>query len=255
MPPTIKSPREIEVMREAGRIAGTALLRMGEMVQPGVSTMDLDREGERVIRSMGAMCEFNGYMGFPANICASVNEEVVHGIPSEDRVLAEGDIIGIDVGSRYRNYIGDTAKTFPVGGISEEARALLEATLRCLDLAIEVIGPGTRLWQIGEAVQKHAETLGYGIVEKYAGHGIGTRMHEEPQVPNYVDLSARYAELKLRPGMVICVEPMLTIGHPEVRELDDGWTVVTCDGSLAAHFEHTIAVTEDGAEVLTKVEA
>ena len=238
-------------MREAGRIAAVALAKMGEMIRPGVSTAALDRKAEEMIISRSATCEFNGYHGYPANICASVNEEVVHGIPSEDRILGEGDIIGIDVGSRYRNYIGDTARTFAVGEVSEEARKLLKTTEECLGRAIEAIGPGTKLWQVCEAVQKHGETNSYGIVRDYAGHGIGSRMHEDPQVPNYVDLSARYAELVLRPGMVICVEPMLNLGTHEVEVLTDGWTVVTKDRKLSAHFEHTIAVTEDGAEVLT----
>lgn len=238
-------------MREAGRIAATALKRAGEAVRPGVSTLELDRIAEEVILEAGASCEFNGYHGYPANICASVNEEVVHGIPSADRVLKEGDVIGIDVGARFRNYIGDTAKTFPVGEISAEAERLLKATEECLALAVETIRPGIKLWQVSESVQKHAEELGYGIVREYAGHGIGTRMHEDPQVPNYVDLSARYAELTLRPGMVICVEPMLNVGGASVDVLSDGWTVVTRDRKLSAHFEHSIAVTETGSEILT----
>lgn len=251
MAPTIKSPREIDVMREAGRIAANALRRMGELVAPGVSTMDLDRAAEKVIKAAGATCEFNGYHGYPANICASVNEEVVHGIPSSRRVLVEGDVIGLDVGARFRNYIGDTARTFSVGRVSEEAAALIRATEESLRKAVETIRPGIRLWQVSEAVQEVAERHGYAIVREYAGHGIGTRMHEDPQVPNYVDLSARYAELVLRPGMVICVEPMLNIGGADVDVLDDGWTVVTRDRSLSAHFEHTIAVVADGSEILT----
>ena len=238
-------------MREAGRIAAVALAKMGAIIRPGISTAELDRKAEEVIISRGATCEFNGYHGYPANICASVNEEVVHGIPSEERILEEGDIIGIDVGSRYRNYIGDTARTFPVGEVSEDAAELLRTTEECLTRAIDVIGPGTKLWQVCEAVQKIGETNGYGIVRDYAGHGIGSRLPEDPQVPNYVDLSARYAELTLRPGMVICVEPMLNLGTYEVEVLPDGWTVVTKDRKLSAHFEHTIAVTEDGAEVLS----
>ena len=238
-------------MREAGRIAALALVKMGELIRPGVSTAELDRKAEEVILSRGATCEFNGYHGYPANVCASVNEEVVHGIPTEERILDEGDIIGIDVGARYRNYIGDTARTFAVGEVSEEAAELLRTTEECLVRAIGVIGPGVKLWQGCEAVQKHGETNGYGIVRDYAGHGIGSRMHEDPQVPNYVDLSSRYAELPLKPGMVICVEPMLNLGTHEVEVLSDGWTVVTRDRKLSAHFEHTIAVTEDGAEVLT----
>lgn len=251
MAPTIKSPREVDIMREAGRIAANALKRMGEMVRPGVTTQELDEAAEAVIHAAGATCEFNGYHGFPANVCASVNEEVVHGIPSKDRVLAEGDVIGLDVGARYRNYIGDTARTFPVGKVSAEIAALLEATEAGLAAAVEAIRPGAKLWQVSEAVQKVAERHGYGIVREYAGHGIGTKMHEEPQVPNYVDLSARYAELTLRPGMVICVEPMFNLGDAGVEVLDDGWTVVTRDRKVSAHFEHAIAVTDEGSEILT----
>ncbi|MEN8148271.1 MAG: type I methionyl aminopeptidase [Planctomycetota bacterium] len=249
----MKSAREIDIMREAGRIAGEALMRMGELVRPGVTTLELDQEAERTILSQAATCEFNGYHGFPANVCSSVNEQVVHGIPSKKIVLKEGDIVGLDVGARYRNYIGDTARTFPVGEVGDDVRALLDVTEKCLYAAIEVIGPGRKLWEVSESVQKLAEKHGYGLVREYAGHGIGTRMHEDPQVPNYVDMSSRYAELTLRPGMVICVEPMLNLGVSDVDVLDDGWTVVTADRKMSAHFEHTIAVTEDGAEILTKV--
>ncbi len=252
MAPVIKDHREIEIMRQAGRIAAEALYRMGLMVRPGVSTLDLDREAERVIRGRGATCEFNGYHGYPANVCASVNEEVVHGIPSGDRILAEGDIVGIDVGARFHGYVGDTARTFAVGEISPERQALLDATEECLARAIAVIGPGVKVWEVSRAVQEHAEALGYGIVREYAGHGIGARMHEDPQVPNYVDGGSKKGSVTLRPGMVICVEPMLNIGTAEVRVLSDNWTVVTRDGKPSAHFEHMVAVTGDGAEVLTR---
>jgi methionyl aminopeptidase len=249
--PVIKDSRELEIMRQAGRIAAEALYRMGEMVRPGVSTLELDREAERVIRGRGATCEFNGYHGFPANVCASLNEEVVHGIPREDRVLEEGDIIGIDVGARYQGYVGDNARTFAVGKISEELQDLLDATEECLHRAIDAIGPGVKVWEVSRAVQEHAEAKGYGIVREYAGHGIGSRMHEDPQVPNYVDGGPRHGTVTLRPGMVICVEPMLNLGTAEVKVLRDQWTVVTRDGKPSAHFEHMIAVTEDGSEVLT----
>ncbi len=241
-------------MREAGRIAAEALARMGEIVRPGVTTGELNRLAEEVIHARGATCAFKGYHGFPASICASVNEEVVHGIPSDERVLEEGQIVGLDVGTVYRRYVGDTARTFPVGEIPPEAEALLRVTEECLWKAIETIGPGRRLWEVSEAVERHARSFGYAIVREYAGHGIGSRMHEDPQVPNYVDRDARYADLVLRPGMVICVEPMLNAGGEETEVLDDGWTVVTRDRSLSAHFEHEIAVTEDGAEILTLLE-
>jgi methionyl aminopeptidase len=238
-------------MREAGRIAAEALHRVGEMVRPGVSTLDLDREAEQVILSRGATCEFRGYHGYPANICTSVNEVVVHGIPSADRILEEGDIVGIDIGARFRGFVGDNARTFPVGEIPPEARRLLKATEESLMEAIEAVVPGAHLWKVSEAVEKRARRDRFGVVREYAGHGIGTRMHEEPQVPNYVDRGSRYGRLTLEPGFVICIEPMLNAGGDEVEVLDDGWTVVTKDRSLSAHFEHMVAVLEDGCEVLT----
>ncbi len=251
MAPVIKDSREMEIMRQAGRIAAEALIRMGKMVRPGISTLDLDREAERVIRSRGATCEFNGYHGYPANVCASVNEEVVHGIPTKDRLLKEGDIIGIDVGARYQGYVGDNARTFAVGVISRERQDLLNATEECLNRAIRAIGPGVKVWEVSRVVQEHAVSCGYGIVREYAGHGIGARMHEDPQVPNYVDGGPARGGVTLRPGMVICVEPMLNLGTGKVRVLSDNWTVVTRDGKPSAHFEHMIGVTEDGAEILT----
>ena len=239
-------------MRAAGRIAAEALHRMGEMIRPGISTLELDDEAGRVIRGHGATCEFNGYHGFPANVCTSINEEVVHGIPSAERVLREGDIIGLDVGARHMGYVGDNAKTFPVGEVSAEKARLLAATEECLRLAIEVIGPGVKLSSVSRAVQDHAVAGGFGIVREYAGHGIGSKMHEDPQVPNYVENGARGRSLTLKAGMVICVEPMLNLGGAEVTVLSDGWTVVTRDRSPSAHFEHMIAVTEKGSEVLTR---
>jgi methionyl aminopeptidase len=239
-------------MREAGRIAAEALHRVGEMVRPGVSTLELDREAERVIRTNGATCEFRGYHGYPANICTSVNEVVVHGIPSADCILKEGDVVGIDIGARYRGFVGDNARTFPVGDIAADARRLLDAAEESLEEAIDAIAPGVPLWKVSETVEKRARREGFGVVREYAGHGIGTRMHEEPQVPNYVDRSARHGRLRLEPGFVICIEPMVNAGGDEVEVLDDGWTVVTKDRSLSAHFEHMVAVMEDGHEVLTK---
>ena len=252
MAPIIKDAREIEIMRAAGRIAAEALYRMGELVRPGVSTLELDQEAERVIRSYGATCEFNGYHGFPANVCASINEEIVHGIPTAERVLNEGDIVGLDVGARHMGYVGDNARTYAVGKVSPEKERLLAATEECLRLAIEAIGPGVKLSAVSRAVQDHAVAGGFGIVREYAGHGIGAKMHEDPQVPNYVENGARNRSLTLKPGMVICVEPMLNLGGAEVTVLKDGWTVVTRDRSPSAHFEHMIAVTETGSEVLTQ---
>lgn len=251
MAPVIKDARELEIMRSAGRIAAEALYRMGEMVRPGVSTLELDQEAERVIHGYGATCEFNGYHGFPANVCASLNEEVVHGIPTAERILKDGDIIGLDVGARYQGYVGDNAKTYAVGNVSSEVERLLAATEECLRRAVEAIGPGAKLAEVSRAVEDHAVAGGFGIVREYAGHGIGAKMHEDPQVPNYVDNGSRGRSLTLKPGMVICVEPMLNLGGAEVTVLSDGWTVVTRDRSPSAHFEHMIAVTETGSEILT----
>ncbi len=245
-----KSSEDFAAMREAGRIVAQVHAWMREHVVPGVSTAELDAEAERIIRAAGATPEFKGYHGFPASICASVNEEVVHGIPGPRR-LREGDVIGIDVGARIRGFVGDGAISLPVGRITPEAQRLLDTTRECLELAVAVCGPGVRLSAIGAAVQCHAEARGYTLVREYAGHGIGRRMHEEPSVPNYVDASLKQRDVVLRPGMAICIEPMLNAGSREVNVLDDGWTVVTRDGSLAAHFEHTIAIKDSGAEVMT----
>ncbi|MCK6479881.1 MAG: type I methionyl aminopeptidase [Planctomycetaceae bacterium] len=245
-----KTPREVALMREAGRIVAEVHAWAAENVRPGMTTGQIDDAARGIIERRGASCTFLGYHGFPRTICTSVNEEVVHGIPGK-KTLAEGDIIGIDVGATYRNYMGDAAITVPVGRVSEERRRLVETTRECLEAAIRVIGPGVRVSAIGAAVQTLAESRGYGVVREYAGHGIGTRLHEDPQVPNYVDGGTRANDVVLRPGMVICVEPMLNMGCAEVEVLDDGWTVVTKDRKPSAHFEHTIAVTEDGAEVLS----
>ncbi len=246
-----KSPREIELMREAGRIARLALDAAVALVRAGVTTADVDREVERVIRSHGATPEFKGYHGYPASTCVSVNDEVVHGIPGS-RKLKEGDIVGIDVGARYRNFVGDNAATVCVGKVSADAKRLVETTRECLERAVEECRPGKRLSDIGRAVQSLAEERGYGIVRDYAGHGIGTRMHEEPQVPNYVDAATLRRDLVLEEGLCIAIEPMLNLGGAAVRVLDDEWTVVTKDGSWSAHWEDTVAVTKDGPRVLTR---
>lgn len=247
---TVKTDDEFALMREAGRIVAEVHAWMRENVAPGVTTAEIDAEAEKIIRSHGATPEFKGYHGFPASICASVNHEVVHGIPGS-QTLREGDIIGIDVGARIHGFVGDAALSLAVGKVSRKAQHLLDTTRECLDLAIAVVGPGVRVSAIGAAVQRHAESRGYTLVREYAGHGIGRQMHEEPSIPNYVDSSARHRDPVLRPGMAICIEPMVNIGGPEVRVLDDGWTVVTRDGSLSAHFEHTIAIRDTGAEVMT----
>jgi methionyl aminopeptidase len=247
----LKSPREIDCLREAGRIARLALDAAKAMAKPGVRTADIDAEVERVIRGHGATPEFKGYRGYPASSCISVNEQVVHGIPGERR-LKEGDIVGIDVGARFRNFVGDNAATVPVGRVSPEALRLVETARRCLDLAVAECVPGKRLSDIGRAVQRHAEAAGYSLVREYAGHGIGTRMHEEPQVPNYVDAATLRRDVVLREGMCLALEPMLNVGSADVEVLDDDWTVVTKDGSLSAHWEDSVAVTKDGPLVLTR---
>jgi methionyl aminopeptidase len=247
----LKSAREIALLREAGRIARVALDAAVAMVRPGVTTAEIDDEVERVIRSHGATPEFKGYHGYPASSCISINDQVVHGIPGHRR-LEDGDIVGIDVGARYKGFVGDNAATVPVGRVDPAARRLIDTTRECLERGVEQCVPGRRLSDIGRAVQAHAESRGYSLVRDYAGHGIGTRMHEDPQVPNYVDDATLKRDLVLKEGLCIAIEPMLNVGGPEVRTLDDDWTVVTRDGSLSAHWEDSIAITKDGPLVLTR---
>jgi len=244
-----KSNSEIEIMREAGRISARALRLVGESVKPGVSTAELDEIAESAIRAAGAVPAFKGYHGFPATLCTSLNSQVVHGIPSPKVVLAEGDILSVDVGAVLEGYYGDNARTFAVGSISVEARSLLETTAASLDAGIAQCRPGNRLYDIGAAVQRVAEAAGFGVVREYVGHGIGRAMHEDPNVPNY---GTAGTGPRLEPGMVLAIEPMINAGSHQVDALDDGWTVVTRDGSLSAHFEHTVAVTADGPLVLTE---
>ncbi len=243
-----KSPQELEKMRRAGRITAEARDLVAEAVRPGVTTRDLDAIAEEAIRSAGALPSFKGYRGFPASICTSVNDEIVHGIPG-DRVLREGDLIALDVGAIWEGYHGDSAVSVFVGEPpSDQAEKLVRATEESLEAAISQIRSGGRLSDIGHAVQQVAEGAGFSVVREYVGHGIGQALHEDPQIPNYGP-PGRGPEL--RPGLVIAVEPMVNAGGWETRVLEDQWTVVTADGSLSAHFEHTIAVTEDGPEVLT----
>jgi len=246
-----KSDVELQLMREAGRIVAETHRLMAQAVRPGVTTGELDKIAEDFIRSQGATPSFKGYNGFPASICASVNEELVHGFPSS-RVLNEGDIISIDIGAQFQGYHGDSAWTYGVGEISEEARKLLEVTEASLYAGLDQAGPNVRLYTISHAIQTHVESAGFSVVREYVGHGIGTSLHEEPQIPNY-GLPNRGPRLK--PGMVLAIEPMVIAGERYVRTLDDGWTVVTVDGSLCAHFEHTIAITPTGYEILTLPEA
>jgi methionyl aminopeptidase len=244
---TLKSPREIEKMRRSGKITSRVLTQLMHAVRPGITTAELDEMAEREIRAAGGIPTFKGYNGFAASICASVNDEVVHGIPGS-RVLHEGDLLSIDIGTTLDGYVSDSAVTVPVGTVSEEARRLLQVTQECLTIGIAQMRPGRRLGDIGASVQAHAEENGYGVVRELVGHGVGQAMHEEPQVPNY---GTAGTGLELRPGLVLAIEPMITQGSPKVKILGDGWTVVTADGKLAAHFEHTIAVTEDGPKILT----
>ena len=247
----LKSKREIDLLREAGRIARAALDAAVSMAKPGVSTSEIDVEVERVIRSLGAVPEFKGYHGYPASSCISVNDEVVHGIPGGRR-LETGDIVGIDVGARFKGFVGDNAATVPIGKVAAKAQKLVDTTRECLEAAVKECLPGRRLSDIGRAVQTIAEARGFSLVRDYAGHGIGTRMHEDPQVPNYVDAATMKRDVVLKEGLCIAIEPMLNAGGPEVRTLDDGWTVVTEDGSLSAHWEDSVAVTKDGPLVLTR---
>jgi len=235
-------------MRAAGKLVGQVLTALAAKVAPGVTTADLDAIAEGLIVDAGAIPAFKGYHGYPATICASVNEEVIHGIPSGQRVLKAGDVISIDVGASLDGYFGDSAVTLPVGPISEDAARLLRVTEESLYKAIAVVKPGGRVSDIGHAVQKHVEAYGFSVVREFVGHGIGQQMHEEPQVPNYGEpgRGPRLAE-----GMVVAIEPMVNAGKPAVKVLGDGWTAVTRDRSLSAHFEHTVAVTADGAWILT----
>jgi len=244
-----RSAAELEIMREAGRVTARALRAVGDAVVPGVTTAELDDIAVAVIEAAGAKAAFKGYHGFPATICASRNCEVVHGIPSGKIRLVEGDIISIDMGAIVDGYFGDSARTFAVGTVSDKATALMEATRLSLEAGIAQCVPGKRLYDIGAAVQAVAEAAGFSVVREYVGHGIGRAMHEEPQVPNY-GTAGKGPELL--PGMVLAIEPMVNMGGVGVRQLDDGWTVVTADGKPSAHFEHTVAITADGPWILTE---
>jgi methionyl aminopeptidase len=243
----LKSPAEIDKMRRAGRVVAEMHEKCVAAAVPGVTTADLDKVARDVLEKRGARSNFLNYHGFPAVICTSPNNTIVHGIPGSYR-LKDGDILSIDCGAIIEGYHGDAAVTVPIGEISDEAAALLKTTEASLQAAIEQIRDGNRLSDIGHAVQEVAEAAGYSVVREYVGHGIGTAMHEEPQIPNY---GPPGKGIKLKVGHVFAVEPMVNVGAPGTLLLDDGWTVVTADGSLSAHFEHTIALTDDGPEVLT----
>jgi methionyl aminopeptidase len=253
----IKNQSEIETMRRSGKAASILLQRLGEAIRPGVSTLELDQISRRLIKELGGISSFLGYRPpnhppYPATICSSINEEIVHGIPSKDRVLNEGDIIGLDVAVIIDGYHGDNAFTFPVGKISSEAQRLIDVTKASLYRAIEAVKPGNRIGDVGFAVQSYVEEMGLSVIRELCGHGIGQKLWEEPQVPNY---GVPGRGIRLKAGMVIAIEPMVSTGTHEVKFLDDGWTSITADRSLSAHFEHTIAILSDGPEILTYNEA
>ncbi|GIO58307.1 type I methionyl aminopeptidase [Paenibacillus cellulositrophicus] len=245
-----KSETELGFMREAGRIVAETHRLMAKHIEPGITTGELDRIADHYIRSQHALPSFKGYNGFPASICASVNDQLVHGFPGK-RKLNEGDIITLDIGAQYRGYHGDSAWTYPVGSISEEAQRLLDVTERSLYAGLELVKPDVRLFTISHAIQRVIEDAGFSVVREYVGHGVGAELHEEPQIPNFgtPDRGPR-----LKPGMVLAIEPMVNAGSRYVKTLEDNWTVVTVDGSLCAHFEHTVAVTPDGMEIFTKLD-
>jgi len=248
--PVLKSPREIQIMREAGRIVARAHVAIKEAIRPGVSTLDLDRIVLSVLRKYSAISSFYGYHGYPANICASINEELVHGIPSAKRVLKEGDIISIDIGSTYRGFVGDSGWTYAVGEVSAEARRVMEVTEASLWAGIDKAVPGNRVRDISRAIQQCVESSNLYIVKEYTGHGVERAMHEAPQVLNYVSEDVD-GGLVLQPGLVIAIEPMVQLGTEKTKTLKDKWTVISKDHSLSAHFEHTIAITNHGPKILT----
>lgn len=245
---SIKSAREIALMRESGRILAEVHERLGKEIKPGISTYEINRIGEEMIRSYGCIPSFLNYNGYPASICVSVNDEVVHGIPSKKRILKEGDIVSLDAGVIYKGYHSDAARTHGVGKISEEAQALIDATKQSFYEGIKMARAGNRLFDISEAIDSYISRFGYGIVRDLVGHGVGSSLHEDPQIPNFAQ---RRRGMKLRPGMTLAIEPMINAGGWEVEWLEDDWTVVTADGSWSAHYENTILITEGEPEILT----
>ena len=248
---SLKTARELSLMKDACRISAEALRAAGEAVKPGISTLEIDTIVRQYIEKQGAAPSFLGYGGFPASACISVNNVVIHGIPKPTTVLKDGDIVSIDTGACYRGYHGDNAYTFPCGSISEEAQRLLDATRASLYEGIKQATVGNRIGDIGSAVQEYVEARSYSVVRKYVGHGVGAKLHEDPNVPNY---GTKGKGIRLLPGMTIAIEPMVNEGTHHTRVLGDKWTVVTVDGRLSAHFEHTIAITPDGPKILTLCE-
>ncbi len=246
----LKTAEQIRLMKEAGRITGEAILKARDVIRPGVSTWEVDRVIHDYIVKCGAKPSFLGYAGFPGSACISVNSEIIHGIPSRKRILEEGDLVKVDVGALYRGYHGDSAKTFAVGRVSPEAERLIERTRECFYRGVAKAVAGNRIGDVGHAVQTCAEEAGFSVVREYVGHGVGSHLHEEPNVPNY---GTEGRGCRLYAGMTIAIEPMVNAGGAGVRVLPDGWTVVTSDGGLSAHYEHTVAVTDDGPVLLTDV--
>ncbi len=244
----LKTSRELSAMRAAGRISARALKIAGEAVEPGVSTWEIDRIARRYIEDQGAKPTFLGYGGFPASACISVNNVVIHGIPSKSIIIKQGDIVSIDIGATFDGYVGDNAYTFPCGDVSAQAQALMDATREGLYEGIKAAVAGARIGDVGSAVQRYTEARGYSVVRDFVGHGVGAKMHEDPSVPNY---GTPGRGVRLLPGMTIAIEPMINQGVKEVKTLADGWTTVTADGKLSAHFEHSIAITPDGPVILT----
>lgn len=250
MPILIKSKEEIEIMREAGKIVALTHKILGEEIKVGISTLQLDRIAEEFIRSKGATPSFKGYDGYPASICVSINEEVVHGIPNKDRIIKESDIVSIDIGACYKGYHGDAARTHGMGEISGEAKQLIDVTKQSFFEGLKKVMPNNHLHEISAAIQKYVESNNCSVVRDLVGHGIGKQLHEEPQIPNYKPIGRGP---RLQPGMVLAIEPMVNAGRYEVRVLRDNWTIVTLDSSLSAHYENTVLVTEEGYELLTVI--
>ena len=248
---TLKNAAQITAMRDAGRITGEALLIARDMVRPGVSTYESDQAIRKHIEKCGATPAFLGYCGFPASACISINDEVIHGIPAKDRILKDGDIVKIDTGATYRGYVGDSARTIPVGNVSEEAKKLIQVTRDSFWAGVAKLEAGNRLGDVGSAIDTLVRENGFSTVKRYVGHGIGTKMHEQPDVPNF---GTPGRGIRLSAGMTLAIEPMVNVGKADVIELNDGWTVKTADGSLSAHYENTVALTSNGVLILTEVE-
>ena len=245
----LKTGRELSIMREACRISAGALKLIGQAIEPGVTTVELDRMAEKYIRSEGAVPNFLNYNGYPATACISINNEVIHGIPTASRKIKAGDIVSVDLGAMFNGYHGDNAATFACGDVSEEAKRLMDATRESLYEGIKAARAGSRIGDISNAIQSYVEARGYSVVREYVGHGVGTSLHEAPEVPNF-GIAGR--GVRLMPGMTLAIEPMINVGTHEVKVMPDGWTVLTKDGSLSAHFEHTVAITPEGPQIMTK---